>query len=796
VPTRLDSDGIGPRPSEAGKNLATLLRSWRERARLTQEQLADRAGLNVRTIRRWESSGVLRRPQSTSLRQLATALELAPRDWALLFAAARNAPSLVAPDGSAGRQHTFTAGGVVPRQLPADVDGFVGRTAEMTALNRLLGNYEESGSRPMVVAAVTGTAGVGKTALAVHWAHKVSHRFPDGQLYVDLRGYHPSAAPMETADAVRGFLDALGVPPARVPTTPDAQAALYRSIVAGKRVLVVLDNVRDSEHVRPLLPGSATCMVVTTSRDQLTSLIATNAARPLVLDLLATDEARELLARRLPAHQVAAESRATDEIIAACARLPLALAIAASRAASSPRLSLGTLAAQLRQARSGLDALAVGDPYADTRTVFSWSYRGLGSAAARLFRLLGQHYSPDITVSAAASLAGLPVQRTRTLLAELCRAHLLIEHRSGRYTFHDLLRAYAAELAHDHDGSTVIRSAVHRALDRDLHNAHAAARLINPDREPIRLTRAQPGVVVGEFADHEQAMTWLTDEYPILLDAIDRASSIGLDTHAWQLAWSLADFLNWRGHWRIWRTTCHTALEAARRLGDRAGQAHTHRNLASAYLYMDQLEDAYTHLGEALELYEQLEDRIGQARTHHNLGRLFGSQNRHIEARQHTQRALDLYVASDDHNGQARALNAIGWDEAQLGDFHNALIHCQQALTLHQEIGYRPGEAVAWDGVGHAYHRLGDHNRALTCYQHALDIFRDLGNRFLEAGTLTNIGDTHLATGAADAARHAWRDALSILDDLGHPHAELVRTKLTRPVEQQTTPPRRARSLG
>ncbi len=786
---------------EVGKNLAMLLRSWRERAHLTQEELADRAGLNVRTIRRWESNGVLRRPQSTSLRQLAAALDLTSRDRALLFAAARNATSLVTLDGSAGRQLTFTAGdrppagAVVPRQLPADIDGFVGRTAELTALNHLLGNHEEPGSRPMVVAAVTGTAGVGKTALAVHWAHGVSHHFPDGQLYVDLRGYHPSTS-MESADAVRGFLEALGVPPARVPITPDAQAALYRSIIADKRLLVVLDNARDSEHVRPLLPGSATCLVLTTSRDQLTSLIATNAARPLVLDLLRAEEARELLARRLTPHQVAGESRAADQIIASCARLPLALAIAAARASSSPRLSLGTLAVQLRQARSGLDALDVGDPYADTRAVFSWSYRGLSYAAARLFRLLGQHHGPNIAVTAAASLAGLPMQQTQTLLAELCRAHLLIEHRSGRYTFHDLLRAYAAELAHDHDGSTDIRNALHRALDHDLHTAHTAARLINPDREPIRLPPAQPGVVVGELADHEQAMTWLTDEFTTLLAAVDRAGDIGLDTHAWQLTWSLSDFLNWRGQWQVWRTTCHTALEAARRLGDRAAQAHTHRNLAGAYLYMDQLEDAYTHLREALELYEQLDDRIGEARTHYNLGRLFGSQNRHIEARQHTQRALDLYAASDDRNGRARTLNAMGWDEAQLGDFHNALIHCQQALTLHQEIGYRPGEAVAWDSVGYAYHHLGDHGRALICYQHALGSFRDLGNRFLEACTLTNIGDTHLAAGAADAARHAWREALSILDDLGHPHAELVRTKLARPVERQTMPPGRARSSG
>jgi transcriptional regulator with XRE-family HTH domain len=589
-PVKTRTGGIDRPRSGGGEDLGVLLRSWRARAWLTQEQLAERAGVNVRTIRRWESGGVLRRPQSTSLRQLAAALELDARDSALLFAAGRNAAGLIAPESSAGRQLAATAGGVplagvvVPRQLPAHVDGFVGRAVELAALSCLLARYDECGVRSMVVAAVTGTAGVGKTALAVHWAHQVSDRFPDGQLYVDLRGYHPSGDTMDPDVVVQGFLDAFGVPPAGIPTALDAQVALYRSLVAGKRVLVVLDNARDSEQVRPLLPGSATCVVVTTSRDQLTSLIATNAARPLVLDLLSTEEARELLFGRLDAHRIADESQAADEIIASCARLPLALAVAAARAATTPRLPLQTLAGQLRQARSGLDVLAVGDPFADARAVFSWSYHALGGAAARLFRLLGLYYGPEVAVSAAASLAGLPTSRTRTLLAELCRAHMLIERSPGRYMFHDLLRAYAAELAQDHDGSSDIRDALHRVLDRDLHTAFAAARLLNPDREPIPVTRPQPGVVVDELADREQAMAWFTEEYPALLAAVERASRIGFDSHAWRLVWALADFLNWRGHWQDWRAIHDPALEADRRIGD-----------------LDRLDDAYTHLIDALE---------------------------------------------------------------------------------------------------------------------------------------------------------------------------------------------------
>src|SRR5439155_12904450 len=314
--------------------------------------------------------------------------------------------------------------------------------AELHRLDALL----DGGDAPtaVVVTAISGTAGIGKTALAVHWAHHARGRFPDGQLYVNLRGYDPAGQPVSPDEAIRGFLAALGVPPERMPPALAAQVSLYRSLLATRRVLVVLDNASDADQVRPLLPGAPGCLVLVTSRDSLVSLVAAEGARPLVLDLLPPGEARQLLTRRLDAARTAAEPDAVEDIVAACARLPLALAIAAARAATNPRLRLAALAAELRE---NLDALHGGDATSDVRAVFSSSYRTLTPPAARLFRLLSLCPGADVSAAATASLAGLPPARVRPLLAELTRAHLVSEHAAGRYTMHDLLRAYAAEQA-------------------------------------------------------------------------------------------------------------------------------------------------------------------------------------------------------------------------------------------------------------------------------------------------------------------------------------------------------------
>ncbi|MGH3678793.1 MAG: ATP-binding protein, partial [Natronosporangium sp.] len=616
------------------------------------------------------------------------------------------------------------------------------------------------------------------TALAVHWAHQVADQFPDGQLYANLRGFHPSGRIMEPAEAVRGFLDALGVPPQRIPAGLAAQAGLYRSTLAGRRVLVVLDNARDADQVRPLLPGSPTCLVVVTSRNQLTGLVATETAQPLLLDLLEPDEARELLAGRLGPDRVATEPDAVAEIIDRCTRLPLALAVTAARAAAYPGFPLRVLAAQLREAQAGLDGFAADDPATDARAVFSWSYQILSAEAATLFRQLGRHAGPDISVPAAASLGALPLPGARRLLAELARAQLVTEHTPGRYTFHDLLRAYAAELSDHEDADHDRQAALHRLLDHYLHTAAAAAPLITSRLVSVTLPQLHPGVAPERLVGQEQATTWFASEHTVLLAAIDRASLAGLDTHAWQLAWAVAGYFYRRWLWHDLAATARTALVAARRLGDLVGQARAHANLGGAYTYLDRQPDGQAHLQHALHLNRQLGDSAGQARVHLFLAVGYESQDRYADAFCHAQQALDLYLAADERADLPRALNAVGWYHSLLGRHEQALHHCQRALAMQREHGDRHGQAGTVDSLGHIYHRLGQRRAAIASYQRALELSRADGNRHLEATTINHLGDVHLAAGEPDAARTTWREALAILDELGSWEAGKVRAKL------------------
>ena len=683
-----------------------------------------------------------------------------------------------APGGGARTPAGAPGGGPgVPAQLPLDVRAFTGRARELARLDEIL---EGAAAEPtsVVVSAVSGTAGVGKTALAVHWAHRVAGRFPGGQLYANLRGFEPGGVPMPPAEAVRGFLDALGVPPGRVPSGLDAMAALYRSLLAGRRMLVVLDNARDEDQVRPLLPGSPGCMVVVTSRTQLSGLLAAQGAHPIALDLLTVDEARTLLAARLGAGRVAAEPHAVDEVVEACARLPLALAIAAARAAARPRLPLELLAGELRGGQGGLEAFAGGDPATDLRAVLSCSYRALSAGAARLFRLLGIHPGPDVSAAAAASLAGVPPARARLLLAELTGANLLAERALGRYSFHDLLREYAGQVAGVLETEAARQAAMRRLLDHYLHTALGASLRINRHRYPIALAPSSPGVTAEQADDLESALAWLGAERLVLLAAVSRAASDGFDAHAWQLAWALGDYLNGQGRWHEWAAVQAVALQAAMRLDDRTAWVHAHRGLARVLTQLDRHGEAEAHLSRCLDLCVELGDGSGQALTYLNLGFVRTRRGDHLAALGHSQRALDLYRAAGNRAGQANALNTIGWCHAQLGDHRQALASCQQALPVHQELGDRDAEAATWDSLAYAHHQLGEHAPAIACYRRSLELCRQLGERYYEAVVLDHLGDVHRAVGEEAAALHAWQGALAVLDELGHPEAERIRAKL------------------
>jgi DNA-binding SARP family transcriptional activator len=667
--------------------------------------------------------------------------------------------------------------GPAPAQLPPDVAGFTGRETYLRRLDALL-DADRGDTAGLVICAVAGTAGVGKTALAVHWAHGVRQRFPDGQLYLNLRGYAP-VPPLAASDALARFLTALGVPADRVPQDVDQAAALYRSLLADRRVLVLLDNARTADQVRPLLPASPGCLVLVTSRDQLGGLVARDGARRVNVEVLAPQEARALLQTVLGADRVAAESEATTDLAGLCAYLPLALRIAAANLTGNPRHRVADYADRLRTG-DRLTALRIdGDPDTAVRATFSCSYQALSAPAARLFRLLGLPPGPDITVPATASLAAIPYAEARTLLAELTAAHLITEHTPGRYTFHDLLRAYAAEQADRVEPDSGRQTALHRLFDHYLHTAYQANQLLDPDRDDITLAALQPGVVPEQHADAHHALAWVSAEYHTLREVVAHTAHTGFLTHTWQLAWSMTAFLMLRARWQDRATIQTLALDAANRCGDQAGQAQAHRSLGYANVHLRHYHDAHTHLRQALGQFELLGDRHNQALTHLGLAWLFGAQHRDREALDHAQRSLALFQATGHRIGQARAVNAVGSCHAQLGNHHQTLAHCQGALTLLQGQHNRRAEADIWENLGYSHHHLGDYPHAVDSYRRALKLTQELDDRYGQAIILTQLGDSHQAAGDPPAARTAWQQALSILDQLNHPDADQVRNKLT-----------------
>ncbi|MGW0805461.1 BTAD domain-containing putative transcriptional regulator [Nonomuraea sp. NPDC002799] len=674
-------------------------------------------------------------------------------------------PGLAAPAGAATAGRSARA--VTPHRLPAPPRSFTGRARQLAALS-------EAVRTPGGPVAISGAGGLGKTWLALRWAHENADRYPDGQLYVDLRGFDPAADPVHPAVAVRSFLDALGVPPAAIPPDPEAQAAMYQSLTAGRRMLIVLDNARDTAHVAPLLPATPTGAVLVTSRHRLTGLITAYGGRPLVLDLLTDAESRRLLIGEFGAHRGEAEPESVAALVRHCGGLPLALGIIAARAAAHPGFPLAVLAGELRQATTRLDALDGGELAVNLRAVLSCSHQALPPDAARVFALLGRAAGPEIGLPAAASLTALPLTRTRHLMRQLVNAHLMDEPSPGRFRMHDLVLLYAAELARGLDGDG---AALRRLLDHYLHTAHRADRALNPHRDPVTPPPPRPGVVPEDVAGHDAALAWFGAEYPALRTVVDEAGA-EFDAHVCGLARALMTFCDRRGLWHDQAATQRAALRAAERLADRPARAHAHCGLALACICLRRYGDADTHLRRALELFRELGDRAGQAYAHRCVARLFAQQGDHGAALPHDEQAFELYAAAQDRRGQAAGLNAIGWHHAHLGDDQRALAQCGRALTLHQEIADRLGEAATWDSLGFIRRRLGHLEQAADCYRRSLALFRELGARYFEGSVLGSLGDVHRDAGDREAARLAWQGAFGILDRLGHHHAELVRAKL------------------
>ncbi len=655
----------------------------------------------------------------------------------------------------------------VPRQLLAPPWLFTGRADELAALDRALDTPADPGGGTggtVVISAIGGTGGVGKTWLAQHWAHTHMERFPDGQLYVNLRGFDPTGEPMVPQAALRGFLDALGVEPAAIPADPDARAGLYRSLVAGRRMLVLLDNARDTEQVAPLLPGSPSCTVLVTSRSRLTGLTTTHGAQPLALDVLTEAEAHRLIVRHLGAGRVAAEPEAVTALLDSCAGLPLALGIIAARATTHPNFPLAALAEELREAAGRLDALDAGDITADLRAVFATSFHALDGPAAEVFGLLGLVPGPDIGTPAAAALTALPVPRVRALLRTLEAAHLVQQHAPDRFRMHDLVRLYAAERGQLDHGAEARTAALQRLIDFYLHTAHTGERLLSPHRPPIDPDGPAPGSASSPLTDTAAALTWFEAEHPCLLAAQTLAAEQGWHRQTWQLAWSLDTFHSRRGHLRDHLATWRTALTAAEQLGDPACQALAHRGLGRARSLTSEYAVALDHLHKALTLFEQTGDITGQAHTQRALAWTWGQQRDHQQALTHAERSLRLHRTLGNPAWEANALNAVGWHNAQLGHYEQARPSCEQALALIRQVGHpdRDGEADTLDSLGYIAHHTAQYVQALDYYRQALALFHDMGNTYEEANTQVRLADTHHALGRHDEARHAWHQALHL----------------------------------
>ena len=651
----------------------------------------------------------------------------------------------------------------MPAQLPLDVSGFAGRMAELARLHALLPSAEAAGGGTVVISAIGGTAGVGKTALAVHFAHEVASRFPDGQLYVNLQGFGPSGTPVAPVAALRGFLLALGVAAEAIPADEADQSGLYRSLLAGKRVLVVLDNARDAGQVRPLLPGSPGCLVVVTSRSELTGLVAAEGARPLVLDVLSAAEAAELLAFRLGRERLDREPGTAEELTSLCSGLPLAVAIVAARAAARPGLALADLADELQVAQSRLDALETGDPATSVRAVFSWSYRQLAEAAARVFRLAGLHPGRDLTVPAAASLAGIPPGEAHRLLEKLTQAHLLIEHTPGRYCFHDLLRAYAADLATAPGAPDDPRAALTRLFDHYLATAAAAMDLLHPGE--AHYLDPDLGGSAQALPNLQAARAWLDAERPALVAITAHTAAHGWHSHAIRFAAVLHRYFQ-GGHYTDAVAVYRAARDAARLACDHRAEADALRWLGTAYSWQDAYERAADHIEQALTLYRQTGDLPGQAWALGNLAAVDWYQGRTLRAVQHWEHSLALSVQVGDHASQAITLSNLGDALPRLGRSGEAFEYLLRALDLARMNGHRDIEAYALNNLGEAEARLGRPEQGAKYLMQARMIFRELGHRTGEARSLTNLGVLHASQGRAEQAARCHRQAATLFHEV------------------------------
>ena len=750
-----------------------MLRGYRTAAGISQEELAGRCGLSVRAISDIER-GRTARPYQRSLRLLADGLGLPEhaRDALLDSGRCRDATT-----GFRSERGDLPAGspfGLVPRQLPIALPHFVGRIPEQQRIGEVAQNGKAAG-----VIAISGMPGIGKTALAVHWAHQAAASFPDGQLFLNMHGFEADVAPMSAEESVRYLLLSMGVPAARIPADLDSRIGLYRSVVADKALLLVLDNVRDAGQVRALLPGSAGSVVIVTSRTQLTGLSAREGAHLVSLDVLADAESLELLCQRIGSSRVASEPDACALLVDLCGGLPLALAILAARAGSATALPLAAVAKQLTGA-DVLSCLDTDEQSTSIWTALSWSYLNLTRGSQRMFRLIGIHPGPDITAPAAASLAGIDCRETDQQLRELVRASLLAEQLPGRFALHDLVRQFASRQAERVDSDCDRRSALGRVLDHYLHTCRSAAFLMYPARDPIALPPPMAGVSPEPLDTADQALIWLGAERRVLLRAVRAAAAAGFDSQAWQIPWTTSAFLDLQGHWEDWLASGQVAVDSAVRCGDRAAQARAARGLGGALARLGRYAEARVRLDAALRLYQDLADPAGQARCNSDLSWLSEIEGKYDEALAYAERAHREYESAGHALGSARVRSLICLYHGLAGHYGEAIMHGEAAVRLNRHLGNRHAEAESWESLGYARSGLGDHDAAVDCYRRALALYRSSGDKVNQAQALSRLGDCYAAAGNVGAAVTTWQLCADLATGIADGWAEEARIKLSR----------------
>ena len=677
-------------------------------------------------------------------------------------------PVLAGPESGRLPPGTRPAGGprpVVPLELPGPVPQFVGRAAELADLTGMLDRASAQTPRTLAIWAIAGMAGVGKTALATHWAHQVADRFPDGQLHVNLRGYDPGQ-PMPAADALAGFLRSLGVAEQDIPAETGERAARYRSLLTGRRMLIMIDNAGDVEQVRPLLPGSPSCVTVVTSRDALAGLVARDGARRLDLDLLPPAEAMGLL-RALIGERVDAEPEATATLAGYCARLPLALRVAAERAAASPGVSLADVTSELADQQNRLDRLdAAGDRLTAVRAVFSWSVRHLDDEAARAFRLLGLHPGADFDAYAAAALTDTALRQARWLLDRLARAHLIQPAGTSRYGMHDLLRAYAADQAADQDSEQERGAALTRLFDHYLATAAVAAGTLFP-ADPDQPALPQPAGPVPPVTSPAAVLAWLDARRSTLVAVAAHAADHGWPGHAIGLAATIFRYPD-VGHFTDAAAMHGHARRAAAQAGDRTAEAAALTMLGAADAAQGRLRQAASHLEQALAICRADGDRIGEARALGNLGMADYCRGRYQQSTGRHRKALAIYLEAGDHAGEARELHGLGIVDLRQGRYEQAAGHLRRSLALFRDAGLRSGEALVLGDLGELELRQGRYVQASGHLRRSLRLGREIGSRLCQARALARLGISELRQGRRQQAISHLRQSLALHSQAGN----------------------------